>query len=135
MSYAQYPEATQSFYYPPNPNPYNNFQSYNYAQEMQLNATGLLPASFTTGVPAPIENVGEVSWYPYAPTKLGFDNYVMASGASRIRQMTRDPMNKLGTRNPLRSDPPVALSMSKPWFNDSEYRLDYITGMGCVPRG
>src|SRR5579862_1484505 len=115
-SYAQRPEVSASFYVPPPADPMQNFQSATYQQSMQLNATGLLPASFTQGMPVPLESVGEVDWYKYAPSLPQFQNYVMASGATRIQQLSRGDMGKLGYQNLLRTVPPVPLTQTEPWF-------------------
>jgi hypothetical protein len=113
-----------------------NFQSANYAQQVQLDATGLLPRSFMTGVPEIPVNVGERDWYAFAPSRAGFQNYIMASGASRMRQNTRNPITakRNGGRELLRSAPAVALTATQPWFNDSEWRTDLVAGIGCTPR-
>jgi hypothetical protein len=135
-SYAQRPEYGEdiSFYYDPPADPMQNFQSANLQQAMQLNATGLLPASFLTGIPVALENPGEVSWYKYAPSLPQFQNYVMASGATRIQQLARGDMGKLGTPNLLRTTPPVPLTATEPWFNGSSHRTNLILGTSCATR-
>jgi hypothetical protein len=132
-SYAQ-PELALSFYAPPAVDPMNNFASASYQEAVQLNATSLLPASFTYGIPEAAISVGERNWYPFAPTRDGFNNYVMATGATRLRQLERSAMGrKNGYTELLRTQPPVPLTATQPWFMDSPWRTDLVAGIGCVP--
>lgn len=129
MSYSQNQGYSRSFYVEPNANSMQNFQSANLQQAAQLNVGDLLPRSFMTGTPVVPSCAGETSWYQYAPTRAGFENYVIASGSTRIQQLARNDLGKkLGTPNLLRPPPASSLTVSEPWFNGSSYRTDILTG-------
>lgn len=124
-SYAS-PEFSRSYYVEPNANTMQNFQSSNMQQAQQLNAAALLPQSFMTGRSCGPHD--ELDWYKCAPTKAGFENFLIASG-SRMPQMEQtDYGSKLGTPNLLRPPPPSPLSASSsdPWFNNSSFRSDLL---------
>jgi hypothetical protein len=133
-SYSQSPELSLNFYAQPNADPLQNLTSSNLQQQMQLNATGLLPGSFVSGMPVPLESPLESDWYKWAPTLPAFQNYVLASGSTRIQQMARGDMKRLGYNNLLRTVPPIPLSTQTPWFFDSSHRENLVLGNGCVPR-
>ena len=128
-SYGQNTQFSPSFYIEPNANSMQNFQSANAQQAAQLNAANLLPRSFMTGVSTVPESAGETSWTKYAPTLAGFENSVIASGTTRIQQLSRnDTSRRLGMTNLLRPPLPATLTSSEPWFNGSSYRTDALSG-------
>ena len=112
----------------------DNLTNASHAQATQLTTNGLMPRSWSNGPAAAVESLedgGNNSWYNYAPTRDGFQRYIQASGSNRNRIITRNPLNRLGVPNPLRTMAPAPMSSEKPWFNDSSYRLDINSGRGC----
>ena len=123
MSY----DPSETFYTEPTANSMQNFQSSNHQQAMQLNVASLLPRSFMTGQQPVSANADDDSWYKYAPSRQGFENSVIASGSTRIQQLSRrETGKKLGTANMLRDQPAMTLTSSEPWFNSSSYRSDML---------
>jgi hypothetical protein len=143
LNYSNYPAAiNETFYYqnPNNESPYEDIQNQTYAQLFQLNATGLLPASWSNTEQSAMGAEGCVTagsngWYKYAPTASGFERYIRSTGSNRIQQMTRNSAGRVaGVPNLLRTNAPVPLStIGSPWFNDSSLRLDIKDAVGCGP--
>lgn len=123
----------------------NNLKNQSYQQLMQLDAQRLMPASWGGAGQAPGYgnscdpcsgvNGPQGDWYSYAPTKAGFQRYIMAQGPARVQQFTRNAMGRvMGAPNLLRTQPPVPVSRgAAPWFNDSEFRQDIASSLGCGP--
>jgi hypothetical protein len=138
IPYSQFPQHNTEFYQPQAPDVYNNITNSSYQQLFQLNRNGLLPRSWSnTGQPTtPCNNtqIHKDSWYQYAPTKDGFNRYIVATGASRNRVMSRNPAGRLfGAPNLLRTNPAVPITAEEPWFNGSGLRTDLANSLGCGP--
>lgn len=140
IPYSKFPEQNEQFYYTPqNPDPYNDITSSSYRQLFQLQRDSLLPVSWSASErPAQGQlgcaDAGASDWYKYAPTRDGFNRYITATGASRIRTMTRNPAGRIvGASNLLRTNAPVPLSRDEPWFNSSGMRTDLVDSLGCGP--
>lgn len=138
--YSQYATYNQQFYAQPcseasNTDPYNNLRNYSYQQLWQLDRHSLMPASWSnTQVVAEGQQCGAQGsdWYKYAPTCDGFNRYITATGASRIRQITRNPLGRIvGAPNLLRTAPVVPVTTATPWFNNSGARSDLVQSLGC----
>lgn len=94
-----------------------------------LTLSKLMPSSWRTGNNQSCGDmkIDETEWAKWSPTKAKFENYVTASGAARMPLTTRNPQAKIiGTSNPLRSQPPVALSGKSITFNDADARLNTV---------
>lgn len=88
----------------------------------------LMPSSWRS---AANQSCGDASrddseWAKWSPTRQKFENFVTASGASRMALSTRDRNPTGGIRNLLRSSPPVGLSGQSITFNDSDARMNII---------
>lgn len=139
VNYSQFPQQNEVFYHTPNEDPYNDIRNSSYQQLFQLQRNSLLPQSWSeAGQPAQGQagcvEPGQSDWYKYAPDSDGFNKYIVGTGASRMRVMTRNPAGRLfGAPNLLRTQAPVPLSSGEPWFNSSGLRTDLINSLGCGP--
>jgi hypothetical protein len=136
IPYSQFPQQNEVFYNSPNPDPYKDITNSSYQQLFQLQRNSLLPQSWSDIGPSSQaqSEPGQSDWYKYAPDADGFNKYIIGTGASRMRVMTRNPAGRLfGAPNLLRTNPAVPLSSSEPWFNGSGLRTDLINSLGCGP--
>ena len=118
--------------------PYQNFSSQSYAQEFQLNATGLMPHTWQYDIaPNSSQTCTDSSWAQYAPTRQEFFQYIQSSGPVLFQSQLRDSRNaKLGAPCLLRTAAPVPVRKyskdSAPWFNDSSFRIAAVNNPpGC----
>jgi hypothetical protein len=136
-------QASNGFYYDPNPDPYQNITNYGgYNSMFQLNIGGLMPASWSpeTAFRASLEgeqetiDSGAADWYRYAPDKDAVNRYITSSGTTRFSMNTRNSNGRIvGMPNLLRTNPPVPLSTNEITFNNSENRQALIDAIGCGP--
>lgn len=130
----------QNFYYQnkPDTDPYQNYSSQSYAQDIQLNATTLLPKSWRASDPSqPIQpNTppdGSSGWAQYSVSKPAFNQFVQVSGSTRIPSMLRESTGgHLGASSLLRTVPPTPISSTTdPWFYNSPFRVERINNLSC----
>ncbi len=102
---------------------YQDLQSSTEQQENQLNARSLLPGNWGSN-----EQPSNDGWGDHAPNRQQFERSFKMSADPRAQQNSRQPNNKLGQRNLLRTQPAVPLTKdSGPWWNDSSFRQDLLT--------